>query len=38
VEALARAHGHFASDTQLDDLVRVLNSARDFYARLARPL
>jgi hypothetical protein len=35
-EDLARAHGHFASDTQLDDLVRVLTAARDFYARIRR--
>jgi hypothetical protein len=35
VEGLARAHGHFTSDTQLGDLLAVLSDARDFYRRIA---
>ena len=31
VEALARQHGHFADDSQLRDLIDVLDRARDFY-------
>jgi hypothetical protein len=37
VETLARAHGHFASDAQLSDLVAVLDAARAFYSRIAVP-
>jgi hypothetical protein len=35
VEDLARAHGHFTSESQLDDLVAVLSDARGFYRRIA---
>ncbi|HEY1636022.1 MAG TPA: CehA/McbA family metallohydrolase [Acidimicrobiales bacterium] len=35
VEGLARAHGHFTSEAQLDDLLAVLRDARDFYQRIA---
>jgi len=35
VETLARAHGHFATSSQLDDLVALLDRAREFYGAIS---
>ena len=37
VEALARAHGRFDTEDQLNDLLAVLDAARGFYGNLAEP-
>ncbi|TML36948.1 MAG: hypothetical protein E6G27_18375 [Actinobacteria bacterium] len=37
LEALARAHGRFDTEDQLNDLLAVLDAARGFYGNLAEP-